>query len=85
MSVYPIEVEWCEHTKQFTARLTQMRGCIAVGPTMEIAIVDLELIREPYLASRRNRGATVPDPWQASPEVTRIIVSEGGTVNGDSP
>jgi predicted RNase H-like HicB family nuclease len=62
---YGIAIFWSEEDNQFISIAPDLRGCSASGDTYEEALSEIQIAKELWLESSRERDYEVPEPrWR---------------------
>jgi predicted RNase H-like HicB family nuclease len=59
---YPIVVFWSEEDQVWVADAPDLKSCSAFGETPEIAVAELDVAVDAWLATARSAGQLIPKP-----------------------
>jgi predicted RNase H-like HicB family nuclease len=66
---YPIVVFWSEEDQVWVADAPDLKSCSAFGETREMAVAELDVAMDAWLAAARFAGQLIPSP---SPPVALV-------------
>ena len=59
---YPISIFWSDSDKAFIARVPDLPGCMADGPSYQTALAAAEVVIRDWIETARDLGRTIPRP-----------------------
>ena len=62
MSKYEVIIYWSEDDKAFVAKIPELAGCMADGPTYQAALANAETVIQEWLETARELGRAIPEP-----------------------
>jgi len=62
MIKYEVIIYWSEEDQAFIAKVPELPGCMADGPTYQDALASAEMVIQEWLDTAREMGRPIPKP-----------------------
>ena len=62
MSKYEVIIYWSDEDDAFVAEVPELAGCMADGPTYQLALANAEVVIQEWIETARELGRAIPEP-----------------------
>lgn len=62
MSKYSIVIQYDDTDKIYVASIPELQGCMAHGDTPEEAFQEVNIVRDMWIETAKEKGLTIPEP-----------------------